>query len=252
MRGIRLEDRIFIAGQTGKGKTTFARWITERLQPIRTIVFDPKDELSYPGVEKARTPAELAQAMHQPLVHYVPSGFERDELEEACQIVWETPGPYLWHVDELSEVSNPSYVPQGLRLAVTQGRSKRKMVMGLCQRSAETHPCFRSQAEHVIVFVPAPIALDLQELSRATGIEAGVLGEQLRTLHEQEGDFSHLWYVRPTGELRRCAPLPPPEDGPPPPPAGEDTPQHPEGPGDTPAQVGTAAADEDELAESRP
>jgi hypothetical protein len=206
MRGIRLEDRIFIAGMTGKGKTTFARWLAEQLQPIRQIVFDPKDELDF-GVEKARTPAELATAMHQPIVHYVPSGFDRDQLEEACQIVWETPGPYLWWVDELSEVSNPSYCPPGLRLAVTQGRQKKKMVMGLCQRLAETHPVFRSQAEHIIVFVPAPIDLDLKELAKATGIEASVLGAELASLHAEHGDFSHVWFVRPSQELRRCAPL---------------------------------------------
>lgn len=243
MRGIRLEDRIFLAGQTGKGKTTLARWIVEQLQPIRVIVFDPKDELDF-GVPKLRSPAELAMGMHQPIVHYVPSGFERDELEEACQIVWETPGPWIWWVDELSEVSNPNYCPQGLRLAVTQGRQKRKMVMGLCQRSAETHPVFRSQAEHVIVFVPSPIELDLKELAKATNIEAAALGEELRTLHEQEGDFSHLWFCRPTGELRRMAPVDPGPEAP------AHTPPEGEPPDDTPGQVQAPATAELEPSQS--
>jgi hypothetical protein len=226
VRGIRLEDRIFIAGMTGKGKTTFARWLAEQLQPIRLVVFDPKDELDF-GIEKARTPAELALMMHQPIVHYVPSGFERDELEEASQIVWETPGPYIWWIDEASEVSSPSYIPAGMRLGVTQGRSKRKIVMALTQRLAESHPVFRSQAEHIIVFVPAPIELDLKMLAGAVNREATVLRQELETLHAEEGDYSHLWYVRPTDELRRCGPLSPPPTTTPRPPGPPSAPDQP-------------------------
>jgi hypothetical protein len=241
VRGIRLEDRIFIAGMTGKGKTTFAQWLVEQLQPLRVIVFDPKDELEL-GVQKARTPAELATMMHQPVVHYVPSGFERDELEEASQIVWETPGPYIWWIDETSEISSPSWVPQGMRLAVTQGRSKRKIVMALTQRLAESHPVFRSQAEHIIVFVPPPIELDLKTLAGAVNREHGVLRGELESLHAEHGDYSHLWYVRPTDELRRCEPLQLPPSTRRPAPA-------PPGPPEAPP---TAGAQELEVEESAP
>jgi hypothetical protein len=207
-RGIRLEDRILIAGQTGKGKTTLARYLVERLQPIRTIVFDPKDELSFPGVEPCRTPEQLTRRLRDPLIHYVPSGFEREPLEEACQIVWETPGPYVWWVDETAELTNPGYCPAGLKLCVTQGRSKRKMVIAITQRLAESHPVFRSQSEHLFIFTPAPVILDLRTIAGNVRREAFDLDRQLGELHAEEGDYSHLWYVRATDELRRCAPLP--------------------------------------------
>lgn len=209
MRGIRHSDRILIAGQTGKGKTVFALWLIEQLQPVRTIIFDPKDELDF-GVVKARTPGELAACMHQPVVHYVPASFDRDSLEEACQIVWITPGPYLWVIEEANEMSNPSWCPTGLRLCVTQGRAKLKMVIAITQRLAECHPVFRSQSEHVIVFTPAPIELDLKTIAGNVRREASVLDAELGSLHGEYGDYSHLWYVRDTDELRRCAPLPAP------------------------------------------
>jgi hypothetical protein len=207
-RGIRLEDRILIAGQTGKGKTTLAEYIVQRLQPIRTIVFDPKAELSFPGVQPCHTPLELAQRMRDPLIHFIPSGFDREMLEEACQIVWETPGPYVWWIDEGSEISSPGYVPMGLRNAETQGRAQKKIVILITQRLAEIHPVFRSQSEHVFIFTPAPVLLDLKAIAGNVRREALDLDRQLGELHAQHGDYSHLWYVRATDELRRCAPLP--------------------------------------------
>jgi Helicase HerA, central domain len=208
VRGIRLSDRVLIAGQTGKGKTTLARWLVEHLQPIRVIVFDPKAELSFPGAVACHSPMELAAHMRDPVVHYVPESFDRNSLEEACQIVWVTPGPWVWWIDEASEVSNPNYCPEGLRLAVTQGRQAHKMVIALTQRLAEVHPVFRSQAEHVFMFVPAPILLDLKTIAGHVRREADVLDSELGDLHAECGDFSHLWYVRDTDELRRCMPLP--------------------------------------------
>ncbi|HEX3390927.1 MAG TPA: DUF87 domain-containing protein [Solirubrobacteraceae bacterium] len=220
LRGIRLEDRILIAGQTGKGKTTLARYLCESLQPIRTIVFDPKAELVFPGVVACRSPLELTQHMRDPLVHFIPSGFDREMLEEACQIVWETPGPYLWWVDDVAEISSPGYCPAGLRAAETQGRAQKKIVLAITQRLTETHPVFRSQSEHIFIFTPAPILLDLKTIAGNVRREALDLDRQLAELHAEHGDYSHLWYVRATDELRRCAPLP--ATGPPPTPTDDE------------------------------
>jgi energy-coupling factor transporter ATP-binding protein EcfA2 len=213
MRGVRVApvaDRVLIVGQTQKGKTTLARFLAELLQPCRLIVFDPKEE--FPdgawGFPAARSPLELAGAMHQPIVHYIPSGFDREELEEACQIVWETPGPYVWWIDEASELTNPNYCPTGLRLGCTQGAKQQKLVIALTQRLAESHPVFRSQADHVFVFVPAPIELDLKEIAKAIRREPGAIKLALEELHAQHGDYSHIWYVLDGDELRFCAPIP--------------------------------------------
>jgi energy-coupling factor transporter ATP-binding protein EcfA2 len=234
-RGFRLEDRVLLVGQTGKGKTTLALWVIQQLQPVRAIIFDPKGEFDFgEHFPPARTPAELRARIHLRLVHYVPASFERDQLEEACRIVWAAPGPYVWLIDEAAEITNPNYCPEGLRLGVTQGRRFRKMVLALTQRLAECHPVFRSQASHIVVFVPEPIALDLKEISRAIRREVALIKAELESLHAEQGDFAHLWWVGETNELRRCAPLPDPASPGQPPVAAAD-------PGE-PRQAATAPA----------
>lgn len=208
LRGIRISDRVLIVGQTGKGKTTLARWLVQRMQPARVIVFDPKDELEFPGVTPCRTPQQLSLCMGDAFIHYVPASFDRDQLEEAAQIVWNTPGPYIWWLDEAAEISSPGYCPEGIRLAVTQGRAKEKMVIALTQRLAETHPVFRSQSEHVFLFVPPPIELDLKTAAGCMRRESSVLLAELEELERDEGEYSHLWFVRATDELRPCAAIP--------------------------------------------
>lgn len=210
MRSVRVTpeaDRVFLVGQTRKGKTTISRFIIEGLQPVRVIAFDVKDELDL-GVPKLRTPLELAQGMNSPIVHYVPSGFYRDELEEVCQIVWVTPGPYVWWITEASAITNASYCPAGLRLACTQGAAQRKLVISETQRVAESNPVLRAGADHVFMTVPAPIELDLKTLAGVVRREHTVLKQELDQLHAEHGPYSHLWYVLEDDELRACAPLP--------------------------------------------
>lgn len=204
MRGIRLSDRVLLVSMTGGGKTTLASYILEGLQPVRTIIVDPKDDLEL-GVPKARSAAEID--FSPPVVHYVPASFDRDELEDAAQRIWRCPGPYVCLIDELAEISSPNYCPEGFRLLATQGRGKRKCVVACTQRTSECHPVFRSQAEHVIVLVPAPIELDLKTLAGHVRREAAFLKEQLDSLEGEHGEYSHLWFVDHGKEMRRCAPL---------------------------------------------
>jgi energy-coupling factor transporter ATP-binding protein EcfA2 len=209
VRGIRPDDHVLIVGQNGRGKSVLARYLVEQLQPVRTIVFDPKSEHDL-GTEPCRTAGELATRIHEPIVHFVPSGFSRESLEDACQVVWETPGPWRWWIDEAAAISAPNWIPQGLMLAATQGRRPQKTLLVLTQRVHAIHPVLRSEAKHVYVFVPPPIELDLKALAGHVRREASELDAQLRHAHSTLGDFSHLWYVQDTDELRVCAPLPDP------------------------------------------
>lgn len=213
VRGIRVHpeaDRVLLVGQTRKGKTTLAEFIAAQLQPVRLIIVDPKEEFldGHWGCQAARSPAQLAGAMHQPVVHYIPGTLDPGELEEAAEIIWVTPGPYILWLDETAALSNANWCPKGFKLCVTQGGKQCKLVLALTQRLAESHPVFRSQADHVFVMVPPPIELDLKAIAAATRREPEVIREGLQQLQDEYGDYSHLWYCLDGDELRLCAPVP--------------------------------------------
>lgn len=209
MRGVRISDRVLLVGSTGDGKSTLAESIIAGLQPVRVIAVDVKDEMD-PRLPTARTVEELPEVIRAPACRWVPASFDRDAIEEGFQVVWNTPGPWVCDVEEAAEVSSPNWCPEGLRLAVTQGRRHGKMVLACTQRVAECHPVFRSQSEHIFLMVPRPIDLDLKTIAGNVRREAGLLGAELESLEAEHGPYSHLWYVKPGNELRRCAPVPAP------------------------------------------
>jgi energy-coupling factor transporter ATP-binding protein EcfA2 len=221
VRGIRVGERVLLAGQTGMGKTTLELYLAGRLQPIRTIVVDPKGELTL-GVTPVMSVSELPEALRGPACHWVPADLDRDTLEEGFELIKATPGPLLVLVDEAALVSSANWCPRGLKWLVVAGRQPRKMVIACTQRLSECHPVFRSQSEHIIVLVPAPIELDLKAIAGHIGREAEQLRTELDSLEAQHGKYSHLWYLREGNELRRCAPVPAPGDSGPPAVADDD------------------------------
>lgn len=198
-----------MVGYTGCGKTELAKVIA-RGSKARLIVWDSKAELRFPGAGPSRGIGKLEKALRSGsrVVHWIPITGDRDELEDASMLVWRTPGPWLWWLDEAAECSAPNWIPRGIKLASQQGRSTKRSVLALTQRVAETHPVLRSQAEHIFVFADRPIDVDCKALAGHIGMNAGELEELLRELGESHSRHAHLWYVRPTQELRRCAPIP--------------------------------------------
>jgi hypothetical protein len=207
LRAIRRTDRVLIAGYTGCGKTELAGMISKRATG-RLIVWDSKDELQLTA-KPVRGLGGLEKALRdgRRIVHWVPLTGSRDEYEQASRLVWRTPGPWLWWVDEASECTSPSWIPTGLKLAATQGRKSGRVVMALTQRVAECHPVLRSQAEHIFLFAELPIEIDLKALAGHMGADQPAIATALEQLNTEHGIHAHLWWVRPTRELRRCAPI---------------------------------------------
>jgi hypothetical protein len=81
-------------------------------------------------------------------------------------------------------------------------------VMALTQRLAECHAVLRSLADHIFVFCEEPIDIDLKALAGHVPLDVQELKQVLQELHSEYGRHAHLWSVRPTRELRRCAPIP--------------------------------------------
>lgn len=249
MRGIRLSDRVLVNGDTGDGKSTLIHCIVASLQPIRTIIVDPKEDpplmRMLSRVPVIRDVRELPEALRQPVCHWVPENPNNiKELEAGYRAIWKCPGPYLVWDDELADVTGPNLIVPSHAGLIKKGRAHNKLWIGATQRLSETNPTCRSQAEHLIAMTPSPVDVDLVKLARYMQLSPDQLQAELNDLHDAAGKYSHLWYVKETREHRRMSPCPPPPyTWPARPRVAPSTPAHPDA--DPPSPEGPEGAPQD-------
>lgn len=201
---IKHNDRIFIQGTTGSGKTVLARHLFESFTGCRRTLIDPKGRIDL-GVPPARLPHELDLAA--PVSHYIPGELEDAEYEEVFRQIWFAGGPRVILLDESYGPTRANWAPKFLRFIVQQGREHEIGLIACSQRPVNVEATLRTEAEHVFMFVPRTTKRDVDTIAGDIGRDASELTYRLDTLLEQEGPHSHLWYSRISNELTSCAPL---------------------------------------------
>ena len=199
-------DRVLIVGKTRSGKSVLSMHIARQFTGCRFTFIDPKNGGVNLGVEPARSPEELN--LDAPVSHYVPTFLSQTEYEEVFDLLWRARGPRVILLDEAYGPTDRGYAPRSLRLIVQQGAGADVGLIANSQRPVNIEATLRTEAEHVIIFVPAPPMIDCRTLAGDIGQEPEQLKRELDQLQEEEGLYSHLWYCRRTGQLHRCAPLP--------------------------------------------
>lgn len=203
---IRHNDRVLIIGKNQSGKSILAAHVASQFTGCRLTVIDPKDEGLALGVEPAREPGALD--LQAPVSHYVPSTLEDPEYEELFEILWWARGPRVILLHEAFGPTRSGYAPKGLRHILQQGTKHDLGLIACTQRPVNIEATLRTEAEHVMLFVPALTMIDLKTIAPDIGQEPFTLRRELEQLRDREGLFSHLWYCRRTGTLHPCAPLP--------------------------------------------
>lgn len=204
-------DRVLIVGKTRSGKSVLSLHIARQFTGCRFTFIDPKNAYQAGqvnlGVEPARNPEELDLAA--PVSHYVPTFLSQGEYEEVFDLLWRARGPRVILLDEAYGPTDRGICPRSLRYIVQQGAAHDIALLANTQRPVNIEPTLRTEAEHVLIFVPSPPMIDIRTLAGDIGHEPERLKRELDALQAEEGLFSHLWYCRRTGNLHRCAPLPP-------------------------------------------
>lgn len=150
---------ILAASEMGKGVWLKAQLAATR--PDRLVIWDTNDEYQK-AARQVSTFAELLQAIQAPrfAVRYVPKGKTakalRAEFETWCTLVYIATGATIV-VEELADVTSPSYAPPAWRKLNTRGRHHQGLTLYWCSQS--------------------PAFVDKASMGNATHMHVGYLGE---------------------------------------------------------------------------
>lgn len=150
---------VLAASEMGKGVWLKAR--LRKLKPKRLVIWDTNDE--YDGLAVAvSTLAGLFDAIQRAAfkVRYVPRAKTdkalREEFEAFCTAVYHAEGAVIV-VEELADVTSPSYAPPAWRKLNTRGRHHQGLTLYWCSQS--------------------PAFIDKASMGNATHLHVGYLGE---------------------------------------------------------------------------
>jgi hypothetical protein len=194
---------VLAMSEMGKGVWLKAR--LRELAPARLVIWDTNDE--YDGIARqVHSLAELLRAIAQPrfAVRYVARAKKdrdlRAEFEDWCTIAYAARESVIV-VEELADVTSPSYAPPAWRKLNTRGRHHQGLTIFFCSQS--------------------PAWIDKASLGNATHMHVGYLGEpghriaaaahmgcsaaQIDALQQ----FEYLEYAKARKELTAGAVAPP-------------------------------------------
>lgn len=202
-----------IIGSTGSGKGSRMKWILGRENYPRLAIFDPEGEYAEFG-ETVTNLGGLVALLKRPKFRavFVPS--ENDKAKKAqfdafCQIAAGDDrgigGRCAVVVDELAEVTTPSYAPPGWRKVCNKGRKRGLIVYGMSQYPAQVDKAFWGACTTIFTgrLITPPHAKAMSE-------QIGVKPEEIRSLADLafiEIDVRTGMLTRGTGKYLRGKPV---------------------------------------------
>jgi DNA helicase HerA-like ATPase len=201
MSAIRYEDRIFVTGASGTGKSTLAlRLLLSAAAP--RLVIDPSDSLllDQPGFvtfrDPRRPPAGAATA------RFVPADpADRDAYDLVYQWAWAR-YPRWVLLDEAGVAAPAQGAPRWLRTFVVQGRKRGLGHLACHTRPREVDRNLIAQAAHVFIFATANPD-DRAHLAALMGVPPALLESSLAALPWH----GFLWWSVRDQVLTACPPL---------------------------------------------
>lgn len=193
-----------IIGSTGSGKGSRMKWILGRERYDRLAIFDPEGEYGEFGTV-VNTLGELVALLKKTKFRavFVPSENDKAkkiQFEIFCQAVAGDDdgigGECAVVVDELAEVTTPSWAPAGWRKVCNKGRKRGLIVYGMSQFPAQVDKAFWGACTTIFtgrLITPAH--------AKAMGEQIGVRPDEIRSL----SDLEYMEMDVRTGQLTRGA-----------------------------------------------
>ncbi|MBN9407622.1 MAG: hypothetical protein J0H69_00605 [Burkholderiales bacterium] len=143
-------------GSTGSGKGVSIRDHLKAVKAKRLLVWDPLDEYGAFCKLKTRDLAAVAQAMKAPAftISYFPgpnAKLYEERFDMFCRLAFAA-GDLHMLVEELSNVTSPSYAPASWQRCTTQGRHRRLRIIAASQRPAQVDKDFFGNCTYIRCF----------------------------------------------------------------------------------------------------
>ncbi len=211
---LRPDERTYIAGMTGSGKSVMGRYLDRKwYQAAWTILIIDQDEsweiegMTYAARPEEATvehPLNITESGHlDPIARvqiFVPLLPAWDDLKFITLMgeVWERGGLVL-HFDEIFGVVDNAHIPLIIKKLWAGGRKRKIVIIALSQRPADIPKIITSQAEVKIVF----LILDPDDRERL----AKMVGDP-RIEHEVLPDYWHWYWRKGMRQAEKRGPLP--------------------------------------------
>ena len=169
-------QRLFITGRTGSGKTYFVlHSFFYRLQ--RVIIHDRKHDLSGLKATYAHTPQDIIWCWqhNRYRVVYQPYNPSTEDFDEVCKLIFNV-GNYVFVADEVASYATANYIPYYFSELLRLGRVRNIGVISLSQRPRHVFNTVMSEADYIIAF-QLHLETDRKKVAEVVGSEAMKLNE---------------------------------------------------------------------------
>lgn len=146
-----------IFGASGSGKSTLIKLELVAEDPPRLAIWDPKREYkafgqSFDKLAELRRAMRRGRAPFRVVFHPALSRKKmREQFDVFCSSVNEAANAWIV-VDELADVTEPGWAPEGWEVVTRQGRHAGLVVRGASQRPAEVDKSFLGNCTDLAVF----------------------------------------------------------------------------------------------------
>lgn len=203
---IAYNDRVFVAGPTGSGKSELLNAQFSQVRCQR-LLYDTKDEFSIRDVDAVTDPAAID--WNQPTIHVRGQGGpdEAEELFAHCN----RRRRIVVCVHELGDICDdtPSRIVGAFQQYVRKGRAHGRGLLGGSQRPVGMPRVARTEAQHIFYVLPRLDPEDHKIVARMT--EAGGRLEPALAHAEAlspDGRHGFVWYDKQQRTARASGPLP--------------------------------------------
>lgn len=147
---IKSNERVYICGQTGSGKSVlFKTIILPQIQNY--VIYDYKEEINIEGAEIFTAPEDFLSKKNRPAIIYRPKTGQDEEFDILCKQVFYR-GNNVLVLDEMANHVTATKILPYHDMILRLGRSRGVGNINITQRPRYTHNNIISQTEHFFMF----------------------------------------------------------------------------------------------------